>query len=71
MKKTRLALDDLQVESFATGDAPAAQGTVAAHENYTPFTTVPFTLHEDCTHFAPCYTGGPCPDQVPVSWEGC
>ena len=35
MRKLRLELDDLQVESFETAEARAARGTVEANEEYT------------------------------------
>ncbi|HEU0298298.1 MAG TPA: hypothetical protein VFR37_02565 [Longimicrobium sp.] len=33
MRKTRLSLDDLAVETFAPDDRPGRRGTVAAHQS--------------------------------------
>lgn len=62
MKKIRLALDSLRVDSFAPGTEPVARGTVAAHQE-----TPPFTQAIGCTYDELCYTGGPCPDWAPYT----
>jgi len=51
-EKLRLAVDELRVESFAAGEAPAQRGTVPAHEAATAGAT--------CRTF--CYTLGCCPN---------
>lgn len=55
MRKTRLELDELAVETFATADAGAERGTVAAREA----PTIPpwcDTILDQCTAMT-----GPCP----------
>jgi hypothetical protein len=45
MKKLRLTLDDLRIESFPTGDPLATRGTVEGHygAEQTPFITCQHT----------------------------
>lgn len=45
MKKLKLAIEDLQVESYGTENAPARAGTVLAHES---------TVHVDCSFIYTC-----------------
>lgn len=60
MKRLKLSLDALKVESFAVDSAAPARGTVRAHEtDWTELATCPCTVQTDC---------GTC---VPDSWETC
>jgi hypothetical protein len=50
MKKLKLNLDDLQVESFETTPASATQrGTVHGYRPYTDTCGTPCTAHPQCT----------------------
>lgn len=67
MKKIRLDLDHLQVESFATTEPEPARGTVAGHASFdlTCLQSCGATCNGSCydTCHVPCATGVQCNNQ--------
>lgn len=58
MKKMRLSLDTLRVESFAPADAERGHGTVHGHARYTDPAVCPYSQNWYCTVGDGC-TWGP------------